>query len=271
MKKHPWMEGNQLKVIVLGAGNLSYHLTPRLALHGIRVLQIYSRNIKNAGEIARQVNATPVGSIKDINQGADLYLFMVRDDAIDVLIKTGHFNNKNLVHFAGVVPMNIFNPYSGNQGVIYPLQTFSKNEQIDYDNIPVFLESSNTKMKAMIEMVSSPLFKIIHHNNSKQRAFLHLSAVFACNFSNFMLGIARELAGKDSFDMLKPLMQETLNKGFRSSPFENQTGPAKRNDTNTINKHAEMLKDYPDFKKIYNFMSEKISGYYLKKEGKTDE
>lgn len=250
---------------------MSCHLTPRLALNGIHIIQVFSRNIENARQVARGVNAMPVSNARDINQAADLYLFMVRDDAIETLLKTGHFDDQNLVHFAGAVPMDIFKPFTGNQGVIYPLQTFSKNKQVDLDNTPVFIEASNTKMENIIIKVSSSIFKNIYQADTERRALLHLSAVFACNFPNFMLGIARDLAGIDSFNLLEPLVRETIQKGFHSPPFENQTGPAKRNDLITMDKHAEMLKDHPDFQKIYNFMSEKISGYYLKKEGNRNE
>ncbi|MBK8805953.1 MAG: DUF2520 domain-containing protein [Bacteroidales bacterium] len=143
---------------------------------------------------------------------------------------------------------------------MYPLQTFSKFKDLNFSNIPIFVEAnSDSVTQTLIDFASilSPKVSVI---SSKQRIMLHLCAVFACNFSNHMCAIAEDILQKNNlrFDILKPLLQETFEKLNKHSPFESQTGPAVRNDINIVYKHVELLCRFPKFVTTYKIISDSI-------------
>ena len=248
------------KVVILGAGNLATQLSLALHENGIEILQVYSRTIESAGALALKVNASFTNSIKDIKREADLFIFALSDKALQPILDKLSIPVGKVVHTAGSIPVGVFENYAENYGVFYPLQTFSKNRKVDFQEIPICIESNNIQLQEDLIVLAKRISGTVHLITSEQRKQLHLAAVFTCNFANHMYSIGQELLAEKEvdFELLKPLIAETAHKVLQLDPVLAQTGPAIRFDEEIMSSHEKALKNTPDFQKMYRFVSESI-------------
>lgn len=232
-----------MKIICIGSGNVATHLSLALKKKGHIFSQIYSRSEENAEILAKQLNCKWTSSIHDISNDADIYLFAVKDAALEELVAKLKPNNGICIHTAGSVPITIFEKYSKNYGVMYPLQTFSKEQLVDFKKIPFFIEANNSKNEDIIFTIATELSEKVQRLSSEKRKYLHLSAVFACNFTNHMYTIANNILEQQGLDfsVILPLIDETASKVHHLSPKEAQTGPAVRFDHNIIEKQIKLI------------------------------
>jgi len=253
-------------IVILGAGNVATHLSLALKKANISIKCVYSKTIAPAKELAHKVDAHYTNEIEHIPVEADLYIIAVKDDVITSIVDNLDMEYGIVVHTAGSVPMDVFQKKFSNYGVFYPLQTFSKKRDLDFNSVPICIEANSEQLERILIRLAKKLTETVELVDSEQRKVLHLAAVFACNFSNHMYAAASEIINNSgiSFDLLKPLIKETVKKAIDNDPVKAQTGPAVRNDQEVISKHLEMLKDHPQFEKTYRFVSESI--YQLKQE-----
>ncbi len=246
-----------ISVVLLGAGNVATHLFKAFnKANEITVNQWYNRNIKAIEGYKKAVDTTDdITALKD----ADIYILAVSDDAISDLSKQLPFENRLVVHTSGSVGMYDMDK-KHKRGVFYPLQTFSKDADVDFSEVPLCIEALNNKEDLpILRKLAKAIGSEPHKVNSDQRAALHLAAVFVNNFTNQMYRIAHEITESygAEFDILKPLIKETARKLDDLSPFLAQTGPAKRNDKKTIKKHLKLLED-KHHKEIYELFTKSI-------------
>jgi predicted short-subunit dehydrogenase-like oxidoreductase (DUF2520 family) len=187
-----------------------------------------------------------------------LFIIAITDDAIAEVSRQLPFSNELVVHTSGSVSMQAINN-KNRQGVFYPLQTFSKAKYVDFKEIPICIEAQNEKDLLTLESVAKSISNSVYTINSEQRKALHVAAVFVSNFTNHLYQIGNKICidNELSFDILKPLIQETANKILTLSPQESQTGPAKRKDTQTINAHLNFLTN-DNQKEIYKLLTKSI-------------
>lgn len=254
-------------VVLIGAGNLATQLAVAMIEKGIVVKQVYSRKIESAKELAEKVNAEFTNDLSQLLSDADLYVIAVKDSAIQEVLENLQLSESCLiVHTAGSVPMSILEGFSNNYGVFYPLQTFSKSRKVDFSDIPICLESSHPSTFLKLEKLAERLSGSVNQINSEERKSLHLAAVFVNNFVNHFYAIGADILHdkKLDFDLLKPLIRETAEKTETMHPFDAQTGPAKRNDQAIIQAQLKLLRDKPEFQKIYSFATESIFRFQQK-------
>lgn len=248
-----------MKVVFIGAGNLATRLSLAMKRAGMSVVQVYSRTEASAVSLAGQLNSLWTTDPKQIVADADLYLFSVKDRVLPALISQMVPNDALWVHTAGSMPMDLFKGYAKRYGVLYPLQTFSKEREVCFQEIPFFIEASSEETEAVLQEIAGRLSRNVRHLSSEKRRSLHLAAVFACNFSNYMYTLAGKVLAEQAIpaDVLLPLIDETAAKIHTMTSAEAQTGPAIRYDENVINKHLAMLSD-PDMKMLYQLISQSI-------------
>jgi predicted short-subunit dehydrogenase-like oxidoreductase (DUF2520 family) len=244
---------------MIGAGNLATRLGIELADKGHEIVQVYSRTEKSARELAEKIGAKFTSNIDSIDEGAELYLFAVKDDALESILCQLKPNKGLWVHTAGSIPVQIFESFTTNFGSFYPLQTFSKNRMLDFSIIPIYIEGSTPEITLKLRKLGESISRNVLEVNSDQRMQLHLAAVFACNFTNRMYAIAAELLKEKGLDFkhLLPLIDETAQKVHELQPLDAQTGPAIRFDQNIINNHIHLLRD-GELKHLYYALSENI-------------
>ena len=245
-------------VTLVGAGNLATQLGKSLKENEIEIVQVYSRTETSAKALAEQLGCPFTIDLKELKQ-ADLVIVSVKDDALESVFKQIDKSSR-VVHTAGSVPMEILADYFKNHGVFYPLQTFSKQREVDFLNIPICLEASSVEFLQELKQLASRLSQNVSLVNSEKRESLHLAAVFTCNFVNHFYDIGDGLLGEKGLDfsLLKPLIQETAQKVMSLKPIDAQTGPAVRYDETIIDKHLELLSYKPELRKIYSFISRSI-------------
>lgn len=248
-----------MKAVIIGAGNVATHLSLALQKTSVSIIQIYSRSEKGVCALANRLGADRTTRIHEISLEADLYLFAVKDDALQEVIPQIPANKGLWVHTAGSVPMDIFKGYVGRYGVVYPLQTFSKDRDIDLRTAPFFIEACLPDDERLLVEFAGKLSSNVQILSSEKRKYLHLSAVFACNFSNHMYAIACKLLEEQRIppDVLLPLIDETAAKIHALAPQKAQTGPAVRYDLNVLSLQMELLTD-PVMKEIYQLISKNI-------------
>lgn len=248
-----------MQIVFIGAGNLATQLAKAFHAKGLNVVQIYSRTEESAKNLAIQIGAEYTHSLQNVKRQADLYICALKDDALPEILTQLTDCKGIFAHTAGSVPMNIFEGLFQNFGIFYPLQTFSKMRQADFSTIPILIEANNTQTETFLLEIARTLSQNIQLVDSGQRAAVHLSAVFACNFVNRMYALAEETLQEAglSFDILLPLIDETARKIHEIPPHAAQTGPAIRYDKTIINKQLEMI-DNPLTKEIYETISKSI-------------
>ncbi|MTK52099.1 Rossmann-like and DUF2520 domain-containing protein [Paludibacter sp.] len=248
-----------MKVVCIGSGNVATHLAKAIHEAGFTVSQIVSRTEENAKKLALSVNAEWTTSPDDIEE-ADIYIYSVSDSALCEIIRLNPHKEGLHVHTAGSMSLSLFADIKERGGVLYPLQTFSKGKAVDFKDIPLFIEASNANDLNILRELASAISNKVYEASSAQRQQLHLAAVFACNFTNHLFAIAESILHEADipFEVLRPLIQETIDKTATLSPREGQTGPAVRKDFNVMNKHLDKLTDHPRWQEIYRLLSESI-------------
>ncbi|MEI7982038.1 MAG: Rossmann-like and DUF2520 domain-containing protein [Bacteroidota bacterium] len=250
-------------VTFFGAGKLASHLALALVRLDIPILQVYNRTAEKGRRLAAQTGADYISEIANITSGADLYIFALTDSVLPEFASRLRLEGKLVVHTSGSLDMNILAPVSSHFGVFYPLQSFSHGKKTSFRDIPVCIEANDSRDELCLVRFAHLLTNEVHLVNSEKRKWLHMAAVFAGNFSNFMYTIAEELVREREipFELLMPLIRKTVLNTRRKNLFILQTGPAVREDTNILNHHRALLHDHPAYLEIYNLISDSIIRY----------
>jgi predicted short-subunit dehydrogenase-like oxidoreductase (DUF2520 family) len=251
-------------VVILGAGRVATHLVPALFRAGYRIAQIYSRTIDAARTLADPLGVSYTDSLDSISSEAHIYIACVADEALPMVASRVAHNggDKIFLHTAGSVAMDVWRDAGAEHyGILYPLQTFSKEREVDMREVSLFVEASDEATLHATEQLAKSLSDKVYRADSALRAQLHIAAVFACNFTNAMYGIAHHLLSKGGipFDVLLPLVDETAAKVHTLAPSEAQTGPAIRGDHAVMKRHIEALENTPELQSLYERISALIA------------
>ncbi len=248
-----------MKVILIGAGRLAHQLGRALLEAGHDIVQVYSRTMKAAAEVASLCGGSPTTSLGDMRNDADAYIVALKDSALPELIPQICKGREQSVflHTAGSLPMDIFKGMALHYGVLYPLQTFSMEREVDFSSIPCLVEASDDYAASTVVELAGSISGNVWPMSSADRKQVHLAAIFACNFANHCYALAADILEKRGipFDIMLPLIDETASKVHTMTPAEAQTGPAMRYDENVIRSQSRALAYDPLAKEIYERMS----------------
>ncbi len=249
---------SMLHISIVGTGNVAFHLAQAIAdCKTLKLVEVVGRN--------PDVQGFPVSCSTSFNHisETDLILIAVADKAIASVVEQIPISFQGTVaHTAASIAMSALGRFE-NRGVFYPLQTFSKTKALSWNKLPVFLESNTNQAQKYLEILAENLQAQLHSASSEQRLKLHLAAVFSCNFVNALFASAEEILDAENvpFDVLKPLIYETVDKAFSLTPKKAQTGPALRNDQTTMQNHVQALTD-AELRNLYQKLSELIQNQH---------
>jgi predicted short-subunit dehydrogenase-like oxidoreductase (DUF2520 family) len=247
----------------IGAGNLAWHLAPALENAGHYVKEVYSLNGVTAKNLVGNLYDATLKSTLDFSDStSQIFILAVPDDAIQAIAQEIILPDLSLlVHTSGSKAIEDLD-YSAAaaSGVFYPLQSFSKLRPVNFEQIPILIESDSKEAIEILKNLGKSISKSVQFVSSEQRAKLHLAAVFANNFTNYLLSISENIVkeAKLDFSLLKPLIVETVEKSLSLSPKNAQTGPAKRGDVETLDKHMQLLSEDEALQEIYRLLSQHI-------------
>lgn len=259
---------SNLEISLIGSGNLAWHLAPELDNAGFVVREVYSRNKKNAGNLIDRLYQAEIKTDLDFSESQSaVFIIAVSDDVIESIIQEIVVPAESiLVHTSGSKPMDILtNASTPNIGVFYPLQTFNKHKKVNFSDIPICIEAENKLTLKVLKNIGQQLGEKIYPINSASRQTLHIASVFACNFTNHMLTMSKDILTRNNldFEILKPLIVETINNSLELDPENVQTGPAVRGDLEVLDRHLKALKNNKPFAKIYKVITQDILDTYL--------
>lgn len=247
---------------------MAWHLAPALDNAGFVIKEVYSRNPRHAEALTERLYQAEVKASLDFSTSdSSVFIVAVADDAIATIAQEIILpDNAVLVHTSGSQPMDRLQFAAAQHlGVLYPLQTFSKNRKVEFNALPIFLESTTQEAEKLLFELAKSLSSQVAKITSEERRALHVAAVFASNFTNHMLRISHDILLRHSIDfrLLRPLVEETIQKSLRLSPEKSQTGPASRGDLEILDMHLEFLQDDEGHAEIYKVVSQHIVDRYL--------
>jgi predicted short-subunit dehydrogenase-like oxidoreductase (DUF2520 family) len=253
----------KLKIAILGAGNLAWNLAPALEDAGHEITEVYARNIQKAREITERIYSAEAKDDLDFSESkAKLFILAIKDDALsDVADQLILPEGSILVHTSGAMPIEVISQSSASYvGVFYPLQSFTKGKKLDFEDVPFLLESEDEGTVQLLKKVAKSLSPLVYIIRAKDRQAVHVAAVFASNFTNHMLRIAEEILHRKGLDreMLKPLIIESISKSLQLGAKKAQTGPAIREDYETLEAHHQFLAYNEQLAEIYRLISQDI-------------
>jgi predicted short-subunit dehydrogenase-like oxidoreductase (DUF2520 family) len=256
----------QYNISFAGAGRVAGALCREMYHSGYRIDLIVSESENNGRSLSDSCKASWSTSLQ-FPDSTDIIIVSVPDHRLENVLNKIRCRPETLVaHTAGSIGIDIFPEHIKRKGILYPLQTFSKERKVDFKNLPFLLESSDIKSSEILENIAESLGGKVCLIDFEHRKMLHLAAVFVCNFTNHLITQGKDVVLKSgcSFDLLSPIIKETFLKAIENGPENSQTGPASRNDQNTIEKHLELLSFSPDLQRIYREMTVSIINYYKK-------
>ncbi len=254
----------EYRISFIGAGKVSGALCRQMHLSGCKILKIVSRTGAGGRSLARSCNAS-WSSDYDFSDSEDLIIAAVPDDKLsEILARVKCPDSTVVAHTAGSLGLDLFPASMKHTGVFYPLQTFSANRNISFTDLPFFLEASDDHSSIILQNIAESMGSKVHFIDTEHRRLLHVAAVFACNFTNHMLTAGKQITRKAgfTFDVLEPLINETVRKALENGPENSQTGPAYRSDKGTIKRHIDLLSFSPELQGIYNEVTKSIMKFY---------
>lgn len=259
------------RISIIGAGNVGGHLAKRLHACGHTIVQIFSRTPAKAARLSALVNSEGISRLEDVQPTADLYILAITDDATASVTERLAFLNeyqKLVVHTSGSVSSAVFETFFDQYGIFYPLQTFSAAQAVDFEHLPFCIYGNTSPIEEALVELARSICPNVYRINDEQRGILHVTAVFANNFSNYLFSMAERICDEHQlpFELLLPLIRETVHKIERAAPSHVQTGPAVRGDLATIVRHEDFLQQYPDYLAVYQLLTQQLQASASKKE-----
>lgn len=255
-----------MEIGIIGAGNVAWNLVDALQGSPYRVVAIHSRTGTSAARLAGEFGIGHHGnSPSELPSSLDLVLVAGSDHSVAGIAQAyaGHAGSETVfAHTSGSIPLAALAPLGKQTGVFYPLQTFTRGQQVDWQEVPLFLEGPETVLERL-RPLAAHLSNRVTVLDSAQRLQMHMGAVFASNFANFMWlkadELVRQLPGVD-FQVYGPLIRECVAKALKLGPEGAHTGPARRGDQVTMQKHQELL-GHQD-QELYTLISRMIGEHF---------
>ncbi|MEZ4920774.1 MAG: DUF2520 domain-containing protein [Saprospiraceae bacterium] len=251
------------KIVLVGAGRIGMHLGRRLKSKGLRVQQILNRTSERAEELAQMLDCDWSVNWEDVLPDADWVILAVRDDAIESVAEAlkPYCPDALVTHTSGATPGLVIKKSFRRFGVFYPLQSFSMDRMPVWSKVSFCVDAGSAEDVVFLKKIAKRIGNLVYQVDDKQRAVLHIAAVFANNFSNHCYTISERILDEANlpFELMHPLIEETVSKALLESPARMQTGPAIRGDQETIDSHMKLLKTHPDLQTLYLLFSKNIN------------
>lgn len=251
---------------IVGTGNTAWFMATRLVKAGFACKGVYGRNSEHAQQLATVIKAPVLDGYNDIRDDADCVILAISDHAITSVAANFSLTNTTLVHTAGSISRMVLEPFAEHAGVIWPIYSIVKDNLPRHREIPVTIKGSTDHAEHILEQLANAITDIHYTVSWEQRQWLHLSAVLCNNFTNHLMAVSEQICNKQQipFSLLYPIVNQTAERIMQASPSKLQTGPARRGDNVTIDKHVELLQQHPNWLELYKSVTTSIDKMYRK-------
>lgn len=252
-----------MDIVLIGAGRLATQLGLTLRGAGHRITAVFSRTLASATMLTERVGGKPTDSLAELPMVADVFIVAVKDSVVAQLLPQLAKGREDcpVFHTAGSLPLSVFcGTGFTHYGVLYPMQTFSKERKVDFARVPFFIEGNDELSHSLARTLATSVSGDVRELSSEARRHLHLAAVFACNFVNHCYELSADVLQECHlpFDVMLPLIEETAEKVRTMHPHDAQTGPAVRYDEQVIQAQSMLLADRPQLRAVYDLLSKSI-------------
>jgi len=252
-----------MEIVIIGSGNVATALGRKMLAAGHRIVQVYSRNPDHATALAGLLQSNPISSLNALERNAGLTLIAISDNAFPAFLAEFPQTTSFLVHTAGSVSVDMLKGRSARYGVLYPLQSFRKEMETQTE-FPLLIDAGNENDLQLLAGIAAGLSNTVIPANDILRMKYHLGGVLVNNFSNHLFALTESWCRREGIDfaLLRPLIQETCSRLEYESAENLQTGPAIRNDTETIKKQLGLLRPYPGLSRLYEMLTRSIQDFH---------
>lgn len=250
-----------MRIVFIGSGNIAHFFIPRLQRKGHDIVQVYSPTLAHGQSLASLCSIAQVtDKLTEIVTDAEVYVLAIKDDALSLVAKQLNFEGKVVIHCAGAVSLDAIANISTQRAVIWALYSIKKTNLPQDSKVPLIVEANGTTALEVATALAYDISDVVLQTDFVQRQMLHLNAVFVNNFTNHLLTIAQKIGEEYQlpFDVLHPIISQTLEQIKSTMPAEMQTGPAIRHDSETIKKHLALLTNHPEWQQVYADISKSI-------------
>ncbi|HKT25870.1 MAG TPA: DUF2520 domain-containing protein [Terriglobales bacterium] len=260
------MKRQKYEVAIIGAGTLASALARALHSKGYRVSEIVSRSnpqsLRRARMLASRIQSSAT-TIQAAEMSADIVWICVPDDAIAPLAEQmadeRDWRGKIVVHSSGALSSDALEPLRRKGAEVasaHPLMTFVSSSQPKLKGVPFALEGTAkalTAVETIINDFEAQAFRIARTEKAAYHAFGFFSspAIVALIAAAMDVGKLAGLDGKRARALMEPIVRQTIDNCFRTSPQQAFSGPVRRGDVETIRKHLEVLRQQPDSLAVY--------------------
>lgn len=250
-------------ITLIGSGNAATALGRALYRAGHQIVQVWSLSAANARRLASELNAAATSDLASVTSDADVYILSVKDDAIEATAQALPLSGKILAHTSGIKSKELLST-SGSYGVFYPFVSMTRDTETNFTDVLMMIEGNNEQTRATLTGIAQTISRRVKQVEERDRQSLHLAAVFANNFTNYLYTVSEQLLGESglSFDELRPLIAAHIQRVQGQSPFQLQTGPAIRRDQSTIEVHLDLLSRHQNLKEVYSLLTASIQEFY---------
>ena len=232
-----------MDICIVGSGNMARQLLPALQRAGLVVSGLYGRNEETASALSAQYQVPLIDAIANIADEMINYQGLI-------------------IHTSGSVPSIVLSAFT-NYGVLYPVQTMTKQGRINFEKVPLCITGSDASTLDTLSTMAGLMSQQVYTMDDEQRKKVHLAAVMTNNFINHLVVVAKDylIESQLDYEIIVPLLRTTMEK-LTQAPYNfQQTGPAVRNDEGVINSHLELLKSKPELHKLYQSITESIQSH----------
>ena len=259
-------------LVLIGSGNVAWALGAAIQnTQGIYVRAVVSKNPQSGEQLAAALGCTYSLHFQK-SWLPDYTLLCVPDQAISVVSsQLSGFHTGMVLHCSGSISVDVLSHHQAT-GVLYPIQTFHNKARANWDhNTPLLIEAKpGRKELNQVSHLAQLLSTDVHIVKSEKRFYYHMAAVILNNFVNHIAGLTQEFCSEHKLNeaLLKPLVNKTVEMFQEYKATEVQTGPAKRNDSEVVNKHIRILQESnPDLAHIYECIARSIMKKHSGKQG----
>lgn len=258
-----------MKIALVGSGNIATFFAGKFHAHGHEIIQVISNRLDRARLLAEPYHAEAGDQLDDLSQQAGVVILAVKDDVLSQILQHQALQNRILIHTAGSVNLDLLLSVTPHAGSLWCVYSVNRHHLPTRPDVPVILNASDPETLKITKQLAACITDHYYYLSDEQKTIAHLGAVFANNFSNFLFTASQDILQKNDlpFELLLPLIENTVEKLQYSRPDKLQTGPAIRHDEQTMEKHRTMLGSEPALLEVYNLISRLIQQKYPQQHG----